>query len=570
MEKYLLFNKPKEVVTIAVENIKAAYLGHIVFPISYAFLSEILINHRMEYFWYLGFFITNSTIHFALGFFYPKTRVLLGDKGWSMAYLMTLTLEALSFIPPVFYAVSEYGFWSPQTLYSLLVWVIGLEGFAKYCYAYFESFLLATISLILPIIIGLPFYGFHGTMISIFAFFYYLVVFQSAWSAFKQSKELFKEKSEHLESKERLQDLLDILPSKVLVVDQDYEFRSANKRFLDGLKISDLGKDENHGQHNAYLKWKDSLGRGFKEIVSLFFSLGKSETSFDYQVDFGEGKRWHHLALKKSYLEGKDNKPNLIIIAIDIHDKKISEHELEQQRLININSSKLASLGEMAGGIAHEINNPLAIILGNTNYLLKNIDKGKLSNESLKEKLEKIESVGFRMQKIIKGMKNLIRSDSATEEEPFSIFQLIDDSLGLCLERFKSSGIEIKIPFIDENLIAIGNYQQVGQIIVNLLNNAHDILESYEKKLIEVKVEIQDENIIIQIMDSGPGVDNEDKLFQPFYTTKPIGKGTGLGLSLSKKIANKNGGDLTYSRSGDMTVFQLSILKYNGKSKSAA
>lgn len=555
-----LFKKPEEIQLLIADNIKAAYLGHIIFPLSYALLSDVLIRDKKYFLYYIAFFSINSFAHFLLGLLQNRILLQFGKKFWLGSYFTTIFLEALSFVIPVYYAIDNYGFWSPQCLYTLLVVIIGLEGFAKYCYAYFEGFLVGSGSLMLPIILGLPLYGKYGASISLVAAIYYGIVIKSAWIANELSNNLIIEKNNSEQSRLRNKELLNLLPLKVFLLSKEFKIKMGNKDFLQDFGIEEeLNFEKIDSDDYELLKnWEKSVSNTLKEKIQKAFE-NQSDNSFEYLIDLGQGKKWYYLSITRSSAFNIFNEEeNYIIAAIDIHENKLSQEELENQRLINLNSSKLASLGEMAGGIAHEINNPLAIILGNVAYLLKRIEKGKLDEETLITNLNKTEQVGFRMKRIISGMRNLIRDDSTEDAEQFHIKDLIEDSIGLCEERFKSSNVTLKVGQISETKVYC-NYPQIGQILVNLLNNAHDVLLDFEDREVEIKTVDEDDFLYLQVFDSGPGVKNTDKLFQPFYTTKPVGKGTGLGLSLSKKLAKKNGGDLFYSRDNGRSLFQVQI-----------
>lgn len=246
-----------------------------------------------------------------------------------------------------------------------------------------------------------------------------------------------------------------------------------------------------------------------------------------------------------------------------IADKKT--HQLEEHEMKMLSSARLSSLGEMAAGIAHEINNPLAIISVKTRsvsseVILNFANKGKILSD-----LEKIDQTVFRIAKIIKGLRAFSRDGS---KEPFSLIQLsviLNDTLGLCAERFKTSGVELrisKIPPIEIECRGI----QISQVLINLLNNSFDAVRNQNEKWVEVVIKAQNDNwLTIKVTDSGPGISIEiqDKIMEPFFTTKDIGKGTGLGLSITKGLIEDHNGKFFVSRESIRTCFvvQLPILQ---------
>ena len=546
MLRLTLFQKPVEIQQLVVKNIKLAFPGHLAFPVMYFFLSDVAEKSPELYFPYAAFCLINATLHFLLGVFVEPLKDKLGEKGWNLLYLVTIFFEGLSFCPPIFYAIHFYGVWSPECILTLLVLVIGLEGFVNFCYAYMEAFLLATVTMTITLAVFLPFYGFHGIVIAAFSVIYFFIVFNAAVSGNKQANDLIKQKELTQKNLQQTKDFLSTLPAKVVQINYKYQIENANSSFLE--------------HHPDLSNWDTIVSPAFKEMIEEFFQNIKITEDTELLEDLGEGPRWYYFTVRKvKPLKEEDIHPNLIIVATDITEKKLSEEKLEKQREYNINSARLASLGEMAGGIAHEINNPLTIIIGNSSRLIRRMETNSYEQEEFEKSLKKIEETAFRINNIIEGMRNLIRDDATDTTQQHKVNHLIKDSLGLCQERFSSSGVTLTTKEIDENLKVNCNYQQVGQIIVNLLNNAHDILLKQSHKTIEIEVKNNDQFVFIQIKDNGPGVSDQSKLFQPFYTTKEIGKGTGLGLSLSKKMANKNNGDLIYKREEDKTVFELSL-----------
>lgn len=238
---------------------------------------------------------------------------------------------------------------------------------------------------------------------------------------------------------------------------------------------------------------------------------------------------------------------------------------LDQQESM-ANSARLSSLGEMAAGIAHEINNPLAIISSTSKFLKKQMAKGTLIPDTINECLQDIDVTVERVSKIITGLRNLSRD---SEDESFSdiyINEIITDVLAVCSERFKNHSVDLQI---DETSYRVNTSVhckrvQISQVLLNLVSNSFDaIQESTPPKWIRISIEnAANDATLIKISDSGPGIPEAVKLkmFQPFFTTKDIGKGTGLGLSLSKTIMEKHGGSLVFDENIAHTQFSILIL----------
>ncbi len=225
-------------------------------------------------------------------------------------------------------------------------------------------------------------------------------------------------------------------------------------------------------------------------------------------------------------------------------------------------SSRLASLGEMAGGVAHEINNPLAIISGKARKLRKLLAARNLEGiENEIKELNSIDATIERISKIIRGLRTFSRDGSQDNFENIKIKSLIDDTLEMCKARFTNHSIDIRIKEFDPELSIDCRSVQLGQVILNLLSNAYDALADKEEKWVEIAVSTQADKITIQITDSGPGIPEaiRAKLMQPFFTTKPVGKGTGLGLSISKGIIDAHGGKFEIDEKCPNTRFIIEL-----------
>lgn len=238
--------------------------------------------------------------------------------------------------------------------------------------------------------------------------------------------------------------------------------------------------------------------------------------------------------------------------------------ELQKAQSAMIQSSKFAALGEMAGGIAHEINNPLAIIQGYAERMVFLASEKQIDENEVKIMSQKICKTNLRISTIISGLRSFAREESQHDKENILYSQIITDSLALCQEKFKAHGVTVSKLNILENLKIYCHPTQISQVILNLLNNSFDqIKNSDDNRWIEIEMFRDDENVKLVITDSGLGINKDivDKIMEPFFTTKPYGHGTGLGLSISKGIVESHGGDLFYDIDYKNTRFILSLKK---------
>lgn len=230
-----------------------------------------------------------------------------------------------------------------------------------------------------------------------------------------------------------------------------------------------------------------------------------------------------------------------------------------------IENSKMAALGQMASGMAHEINNPLAIIKSRAEQLLFILmSSGEVSADVFKKELAKISNTTDRIAKIIKGLRAFARN---SESDPFvsTKFKAIyENTLELCSEKIKNRNIDIIFEgHSDFNILC--RESQMIQVLLNLLNNSVDAVDSLEKKWIKISTSENENYFIIKVTDSGFGIPSDvaHKVMQPFFTTKDVGKGTGLGLSISKGILEEHGAHIHYDIDSRNTSFQIDFPKEN-------
>lgn len=248
-----------------------------------------------------------------------------------------------------------------------------------------------------------------------------------------------------------------------------------------------------------------------------------------------------------------------LLIEIDQQNKQINE---EREKMFH--SQKLQSLGEMAAGIAHEINNPLAVILGKTHQVMNVLSDSSMTNldrKILVEKCQVVSATVFRITKIIQGMCDFARESSNEDKSEVLVSRLIDDSMALCKQRFINRGIHIQVDLV-KDFTVVCQQIRMSQVLVNLLNNAYDAVAHVQNPLCRIVVdELKDQYCRIQVIDNGEGVafDIENKIFEPFFSTKPIGQGTGIGLSISRGIVQENAGNITYKRYNEETFFEIEM-----------
>jgi C4-dicarboxylate-specific signal transduction histidine kinase len=250
--------------------------------------------------------------------------------------------------------------------------------------------------------------------------------------------------------------------------------------------------------------------------------------------------------------------------------KSIEKHKLQQE--IIVHQSSLASLGQMAAGIAHEVNQPLQNIALATDNI--NMDNKSLSSEkSIGNMVAHIKSDLGMIRKIMDHVRMFSSRQKEEISEKFSINESIRNAYSMMGKQFENHRIRTEFK-LSENMDDLkGNPYKFEQVVVNLLNNARDAVESKAKAKTEDKAYVkkiwistwqEDNNIIMEINDNGIGIPDSDRtnIFLPFFTSKPPGEGMGLGLSITYGIIQEMNGTINVNvKDGEVTSFKISIPK---------
>jgi len=289
--------------------------------------------------------------------------------------------------------------------------------------------------------------------------------------------------------------------------------------------------------------------------------------------------RFENRNLVKDLESAKDRVENANIkLREEIDERKQTERELKlayndlkstQDQLIQ--SAKLASIGELASGVAHELNQPLTVLRTGVQILQRNIQKGPLETEDLAGHLAPMERHTRRMMNIISHLKSFSRK-SQTGFSLLDINDIIDGALQMVGEQLRFHDIDVKLDLSQDLPQVMGDKNQIEQVLLNLMTNARDAIEmknasggqtNYSKGILEITTSQASNNkggVEVFVKDTGSGVpqENLEKLFTPFFTTKPDGKGTGLGLSISLGIIKDHDGEIDVVETGPWgTTFRI-------------
>ncbi len=340
-----------------------------------------------------------------------------------------------------------------------------------------------------------------------------------------------------------------------LLIERITESEARHRTVLDNSPIAILGVSRDHCIRTwnrgaeaifGYMP-QEILGQQLSELITpqamsqyhtLFERLVKQGAVHAYPIK-GQTKDGKKLDL--NLFCGGENKDNFLANdewTVVIND--VTESRKLQDQLIK--SEKLSAVGQLIAGVAHELNNPLQAVVGYTELMSENSAQDQL-NEDLQHVLDN----ATRCRKIVDNLLLFVRHGDV-DHAPVYVQDTIDAALKLLQYKFKRTpNMHVVTEMPDQPLYVKGNFQQIEQVLINLLTNAYDVLEMWEgHKEILVNVKLVDEQVRVELSDTGPGVPEEvrDQLFEPLFTTKPEGRGTGLGLPLCRQIIEDHGGSL--------------------------
>ncbi len=337
-------------------------------------------------------------------------------------------------------------------------------------------------------------------------------------------------------SEQKYHAIFNNIPNPVFVLDPD------------ALKIIDCNNSAT--QVYGYDK-EDLLGRSFLEFHEQeererFENMLRSQNVVNQVKHRHRNGRRIFVNIRVSPSE-YDGQQVLLVTTGDITKRLETEEQLAQ-------ASKLATLGEMATGVAHELNQPLSVIKTVSSFFMKKINsQQEILPDVLYQMLSKVDSNVDRATKIITHMRLFARK-SEMKLIPVQVTEVLERAFDIFTQQLKVRGIEVVREFAPDIPPVMADPDRLEQVFINLLINARDAIEAQWEgrecepgdKRITVRARSEKGYVIVEVEDTGPGVDQacRDKIFEPFFTTKEVGKGTGLGLSISYGIVKDCGGDI--------------------------
>jgi len=348
-------------------------------------------------------------------------------------------------------------------------------------------------------------------------------LYYSRWRFLGFQNQISDQSKEIKQCKEKYRILVESAEDFIFTVDDSGCFRSLNSftaAFFGGVPSQFVYRPLSN-------LFSQEIAEKQLKLIKSVFQFGKSIRD-EFMIERGEYQIW----LSANFMPRKDEKGNVtsvMCIARDITESKKLEKQL-------VNTEKLASMGTLAAGVAHEVNNPLGIILGFTDLLLENVDKNSQSYQDLKT----IERHGLHCKAVVENLLSFARQGEG-QSVHCDINEAIKDIVNVVDHSLQMNDIELRLDMASELPMVEGDSRQMQQVLLNLINNAVAAMRQNGRLEIKTALDADLEKIIVVVRDNGHGIPKEhiDKIFDPFFTTKSEGEGTGLGLFVSHGIISK-------------------------------
>jgi len=331
------------------------------------------------------------------------------------------------------------------------------------------------------------------------------------------------------------QKILNTTQSMILVLDTAGLISYANRRCYEA------GYQENELIGHRLVDWVEASHREDFHAALNTTAHGQQVENLELRVRRSDGSMGH-FSISLSPMRDEQKAVNSVVVVMtDITDAALLQAKLAH-------SEKMATIGRLVSGVAHEVNNPLAAILGFTDLLLENPEVPVSARDDLQIILQETQ----RTKDIVQDLLSFARQ-RPVQREPVQVNSVLRQTIKLRSYDFASHGVEVLEDFEEALAPALGDSQQLQQVFLNILNNAYDaVQEAGQRGRIKIHTRRRTDMIEVAISDNGTGIADPQRIFDPFYTTKQVGKGTGLGLSICYGIVRAHGGEIQcWSNEGD-------------------
>ncbi len=330
------------------------------------------------------------------------------------------------------------------------------------------------------------------------------------------------------------QKILNTTQSMILVLDTAGLISYANRRCYEA------GYREDELIGHRLMDWVEAAQRGDFEAALETTAHGQQVENLELQVRRSDGSIGHFSISLSPMRDDQNTVNNVVVVMTDITDAVLLQAKLAH-------SEKMATIGRLVSGVAHEVNNPLAAILGFTDLLLENPEIPVSAQEDLKIILQETQ----RTKDIVQDLLSFARQ-RPVQRELVQVNAVLRQTIKLRSYDFASHGVEVAEDFEEALAPVLGDGQQLQQVFLNILNNAYDaVQETGRRGRIAVRTQGRGNSIEVVVTDNGTGITDPQRIFDPFFTTKQAGKGTGLGLSICYGIVRAHGGEILCLNNSD-------------------
>lgn len=366
------------------------------------------------------------------------------------------------------------------------------------------------------------------------------------------TKEMELESKLH-ETKGFLASVINYIPGPTYAKDRNGRYLFVNDKFLQVVPIS---KSDIRGMTDKDF-FPAKIADPLMKNDQLIFEQ-KKEFHYRESIPHPDGSLHSYDTYKFPVLGKNGEVVSVAGILFDITERLLLEEKLEEERVKALRNAKFASLGEMSAGIAHEINNPLAIISGAVLMLPKYAH----DTDKLHSRIKTIEKAADRIAKIVTSLRKFSRTSDKSDYKTHTLYPIIKEALVLTEAKARRHSTSVELVGNGETQI-ICDEIEIEQVMVNLINNAIDAVKTLPERWVKLELSEFNSNVIVQVRNSGPKMAEniQQKIFQPFFTTKPVGQGTGLGLPIVKGILDEHHASIMIVAGDPHTCFEVSFMR---------
>jgi signal transduction histidine kinase len=504
--------------------------------------------------WYITLFFCSGLIRL---FVHNRhyTHEIKNQKKWILLFSTIVILQGilLGTTPLVF--LSENLITNFQSFFALLVAAtftsIACTSFIAFPVLATAFSLLGVLPIGIYFLVGAPHLVEGLALFSGIILFLAINIFQ-CFTQFRTLKEFEKNQDALKTQEDRLNTFINTLPGIVSLFDENMQYKDCNSQLLEVLqmtKVDLIGKPLGFIHHNS----------DFADAIERFYVSEETQQTLEISEANNESSKYYLCILTKHTIL---NSFYTSALCLDISAIKEKEKQLELKKINLIEAEKMLTLGEMASGLAHELNNPMAIISGRVQVILSKVKHDGIDINFLKDNLAKILDTIIRVKRIVYSLKAISKSNSEDGDiKDYNTTEVLDPLMALNHYRLFFHGIELSIDNQYPSMIVRCSLSDLAQVVLHLLKNSVDAIKDIPDRWMKIELHKRENFIQIYFIDCGNGIPKEiaDRIFEPFFSTKHHNVGTGVGLASAKEMMRKQGGDLFYKEDHPNTCFVIEL-----------